>query len=139
MQTQDFYAHINYLAVLVSAIAYFAIGALWYSPVLFGKMWMEAKNVQPDPNRSGMAKLFITTFILNLLCVFIAATFVSALGANSVADGINLGVRIALGFAVSTMGINYMYDNKPAKLFWIDSGYHIVGIVVAAIILSVWK
>ncbi|MGZ5243582.1 MAG: DUF1761 domain-containing protein [Bacteroidia bacterium] len=140
METQDFYANINYLAVLVAAIVYFALGALWYSPVLFGKMWMEARNITAEnANRDGMAKIFIITFILNLVCVFLAATFVSALGANGISDGINLGLRFALGFAVTTMGINYMYDNKSSKLFWIDAGYHIVGIVAATIILSVWK
>lgn len=140
METQDFYANINYLAVLVAAIVYFALGALWYSPALFGKMWMEAKNMTADnANKDGLAKIFIITFILNLVCVFIAATLVSALGANGVGDGINLGLRIALGFALTTMGINYMYDNKSSKLFWIDAGYHIAGIVIATIILSVWK
>lgn len=30
---------INYLAVLVAALANFFLGALWYSPVMFAKPW----------------------------------------------------------------------------------------------------
>ena len=31
---------VNLLAVLVSGVAAMVIGALWYSPLLFGKLWM---------------------------------------------------------------------------------------------------
>ncbi|MGH9885304.1 MAG: hypothetical protein ACREBE_07235 [bacterium] len=32
--------HVNYLAVLVSAVAIFMLGGLWYSPVMFAKQWV---------------------------------------------------------------------------------------------------
>ncbi len=140
METQDFYANINYLAVLLAAVIYFALGALWYSPALFGKMWMQAKNLTAENMNTGhMTRTFVITFILNLVCVFITATLISALGAKGAGDGANIGLRVAIGFVATTMGVNYLYDNKPAKLFWIDAGYHIVGILIAAIILAVWK
>jgi hypothetical protein len=35
------YPYINVWAVLVSALAFWALGALWYSPVLFSKRWQK--------------------------------------------------------------------------------------------------
>jgi hypothetical protein len=35
-------ANVNILAVFVAAMATFILGAVWYSPVLFGKQWVEA-------------------------------------------------------------------------------------------------
>lgn len=35
------FSNINYLAAGVAALASFALGALWYSPVLFGKTWQK--------------------------------------------------------------------------------------------------
>ena len=32
--------NINYIAVFVAAVVYYIGGALWYSPLLFGKTWM---------------------------------------------------------------------------------------------------
>ena len=139
METQEFYANINYLAVLVSALVYFGIGAIWYSKALFGTAWLQMMPHIDMTKNEGMAKLMISTFILTLICVFITATIVSAAGATSVGDGINLGVRLAIGFMAATMAINYMYESRPAKLFWINAGYHFVGIVISAVILSVWK
>lgn len=34
--------NINYLAVLIAAIVSMIVGGLWYSPILFGKMWTKA-------------------------------------------------------------------------------------------------
>ncbi len=33
---------LNWLAVLVATIAYFALGALWYAEFAFGKAWQRA-------------------------------------------------------------------------------------------------
>src|SRR5438034_8844388 len=39
--------HVNYWAVLVSAIVVFVLGWLWYSPLLFYKPWMRARGLDP--------------------------------------------------------------------------------------------
>ena len=38
---------INYLAVIVAAVAAFVVGAVWYSPFLFGKAYMEVRGMNP--------------------------------------------------------------------------------------------
>lgn len=43
----DTFGDVNYLAVIVGALVYFGIGALWYSPALFATPWMAASGVQP--------------------------------------------------------------------------------------------
>ena len=45
---------INYLAVLIAALASYVLGALWYSPVLFGKLWMKLSKI--DPKNMDAAK-----------------------------------------------------------------------------------
>ena len=41
---------INWLAVIVAAVATFVLGGVWYGP-LFGKIWRAADG-RPDPERS---------------------------------------------------------------------------------------
>ena len=36
---------VNYLAVLVAAIVSMVIGGLWYSPLLFGNVWMKLSGI----------------------------------------------------------------------------------------------
>ena len=49
----DVLGDLNWLAVIVAAIAYFAIGALWYSPPVFGTAWMSAGGVSAEEIEGG--------------------------------------------------------------------------------------
>jgi hypothetical protein len=40
--------HINFLAVVVAAVAAFIIGGLWYSPLLFAKPWVNAHGYSEE-------------------------------------------------------------------------------------------
>ena len=55
---------INMIAVAVSGIAYFIIGALWYS-VLFGKLWIKLMDVNPGSKMIYVvAESFLTAYIM---------------------------------------------------------------------------
>ncbi len=60
-----FFADINWLAVLVAAIAYFGLGAIWYS-FLFQKKWIEYQKIDVnDPEmKKGVAATMFTSFLL---------------------------------------------------------------------------
>ena len=47
---------IHWHSVIVSAVAVFAIGALWYSPILFGKAWV---NLPADRHLRGATLAFL--------------------------------------------------------------------------------
>jgi hypothetical protein len=53
-------------------------------------------------------------------------------------SGVKLGLITGVCFSAIAICISYLYQNKPGALSMVDSGYHIVGNVVAAIILCVW-
>jgi len=36
----DVSSDVNYLAAIVAAIAWFALGAIWYMPAVMGRAWM---------------------------------------------------------------------------------------------------
>ncbi len=42
--TLDVMSELNWLAVLVGAVIYFALGALWYSPMLFARPWQASMD-----------------------------------------------------------------------------------------------
>lgn len=133
----DTFGELNWLAVLVAAAAYFAIGGLWYSPVLFQKPWMETSGIDPQAD-SNTGAIFVFSFIFNLIGAVATAFLAEATGASDVADGILLGLVVGIGYVVSTLGVTQMFENKPGKLMLINNGYHIVGLIAVAIIVSIW-
>ena len=70
---------INWLAVLVSTLVFYGLGAIWYAPPVFGKAWMKAIGMDKDSVKKdvNMTKLFVTTFILSLIMVVNLAFFLS--------------------------------------------------------------
>ena len=137
----EFLSHVNWLAVIVATIAYFLLGALWYS-VLFGKKWAQLVKIDtgnPDMKK-GMGGMMISTFVLTLLICFGLEVLVIKFNfVQEVAYGIKLGLLTGLAFATTAVSIHYIYENKPTNLYLINNGYHVLGHVIAASILVLWR
>jgi uncharacterized membrane protein len=73
------FQNLNWLAIIVAAISAFALGGLWYSPVLFVKIWMRETGITEESSKSGnMVKIFVLSFILALIASFLLALFLGA-------------------------------------------------------------
>lgn len=131
---------INYLAVVVAAVVYFVIGALWYSPALFGTAWMRGIGKTKDQMAGGSAAL---NYLMGLITAFIASYGVARImvwsGGNSIRDGIITGILVGVCFVLATMFMNDSFEKRPMGLTIINVLYHIVGLLVAGIIIGAWR
>lgn len=112
--------------VLAGAAAFFVVGAIWYG-VLFGKVWQKSAGLSDQDVQSGnMALIFGLTFVAE----FVVATFLWHL-VTRVDAAPHVVMMIATGFAIGIMspaiGINYLYQRKPLKLFLLDAGHFLIG------------
>ena len=138
----DFLSQINWLAVLVATAAYFVLGALWYSKALFGTKWAQlVKLDMTDPNlKKGFAGMMVSTFVLMLIVSFGLEVLIIKLGfVQELTYGIKLGLLTGLAFATTAVSINYVYERRPANLYLINNGYHVLGHIIAATILVLWR
>jgi hypothetical protein len=134
--------NINYLAVLVAAIAAFAIGALWYSPVLFAKPWMAAHGYTPEhaaEMRKGAGRAYGVSAVMFLVMALGLAILVSLLGIGNPVAGLKLGALVWGGFAFPLGLIANMYSNKPIAAFLIDAGYQLVYLLLMGAIIGAWR
>ena len=77
----------NYGAIVVSAVAYWMLGALWYG-VLFGQRWMALEGMTMEQARSANPALpYVTSFALDLLIAFVLAQLCLWRNANTAARG----------------------------------------------------
>lgn len=133
------FSNINWLHVLVAAIAYFALGAIWYS-FLFNKKWIAYHNIdvnQADAKKGAGAIMF-GSFILMFIATIGLAIIVSRLQLNQFSSGVKWGLLTGVCFSATAISISYLYVKKPSGLHLIDGSYHIVGQIIAAVILSCW-
>jgi len=136
---QTFLHQTNYLAIIVSALVYFVIGAIWYSPLLFAKPWMANVGRSEEQLKSGSKIVYLYTLVALIVICFVTSFIIWILGTVQCVSAIKVGLFISLGYTSTVVAINNWYGQRSAKLTCIDAGYHVVGITLAAIILTVWK
>lgn len=132
---------LNWVAVLVTAIITMVIGGLWYSPVLFGKIWMKLSGrTQKDMKNMKMSPTvaYIAGFLTALITSIVLAVLVNFASARTFVDGALVGVLVWIGFVATTQFGVVLWDNKPVKLFVLNTVYSIVTLVIAGGILAVW-
>ena len=119
---------VNWLAVVLGALAFFAVGAVWYG-ALFGKAWQREVGLSDEQLRaSNMPLLFAACFVLELVVAWMLAHLIAR-----TSPAPHVIMMFAFGFGAFLMtpavGINYLYQRKSLKLFAIDAGHFIVGMV----------
>ncbi|MFD9700477.1 DUF1761 domain-containing protein [Lentzea sp. NPDC059081] len=132
---------LNWLAVLVATIAYFALGSVWYAEYAFGRAYQRASGWDLNkPEKASPAILVVpltTCFVLTLVTAMLGA----ASGTDTVMEGLLLGLVIGVGVALPVRFVTGSYDmTKPAPLTFaaIGAGYHVVGLTLAGAILGHW-
>ena len=131
---------LNFFALFIAAVLAMIIGAVWYSPLMFAKPWMKLSGVSPkDAERSDMKKTYGLMFVSTVVAAYVLAYFVKFLNVDSVIAGFVLGFWIWLGFVATTMLPSVLFENKPWKLYLINTGYQLAVLVVMGAVLAVWQ
>jgi hypothetical protein len=130
----------NWLAVLLAAVAGFLIGSIWYGP-LFGKAWQRESGLSEESIRgANMAKVFGLAALLNLFAALVLAILlVVAFGKPDVLESTIVGGSIGLGLVTPSIGVNYLFSLKSLKLFAIDAGYWTVVYAVMASVIGLLR
>jgi hypothetical protein len=140
MNTEVF-SQINWLAVLVAALAYFMLGAIWYSKALFGSKWavLVGLDMSNPDKKKAMGKMMAGTFILIIVICIALSLFVHRLDLIVISSALKLGFITGICFATTAVAISFIYESRPTALYFIDCGYHLAGHLIAAIILVLWQ
>lgn len=118
-------ANLNWIAILVAALAGFLVGGLWYGP-LFGKAWMQERGLtEAELQQGNMVQIYGTTFLLSIVSAMFLGHLLAHFGDMSARSTMMISVGIALGFIVPAIGTNYLFSRASRKLFGIDAGYWI--------------
>ena len=139
--------HINMLAILIAVAANFILGFLWYTP-LFGKVWGREMgfNMEEKPPGSALAKGMIFMVIGNFLMAWVFAHNMAVW--NPVTWGLPQSEMSPLSNAISAAVFTWLgfffpgdlgtvaWEKKSWTLFFINTGYHFVSLLVVALILA---
>jgi hypothetical protein len=127
---------LNWLAVIVAGLAYFFLGALWYSPLLFAKPFIKYRGEITD---GGQPIDYLLTLVCDLAAALVLAIFVRLAGAETLGHGIAVGLAAAAGFAISNTFVFSIFNGVRKELWLIESGYVLVAYAVMGALLALWR
>lgn len=132
------FAGINYIAVVIAALAGFGVGAAWY--MVFAKPWMaavgksEADLAAPTGLRRQMP--FVIAFVALLVMAWMLAGVIGHVGEVTIWRGVVSGFFVWLGFVITTMGVNHAFQDAPPSLTAIDGGHWLAVLVIQGAVIG---
>src|SRR5262245_20164677 len=120
--------HVNWMAVVASVVACFAVGGLWYGP-LFGKLWARSMGMTAQPSGAEVARalllnivgLFLMAFVLTHdVAVWRPSTWNAGTDESPVVYGFFAGFFVWLGYVVPMLLNSVAFDRKPWTAFLIQ-------------------
>lgn len=138
----DMLGQLNWLAIIVGTVIYFGLGALWYAPPVLGRAWQ--RSIGWDPGATP-PQIRITTYAIPAVAYLVTAVATAMLAAASGSDnlesGLILGLVVGIGYALARTAVDATFTpNLPQPWVWfaITGSYHLVGLIIVAVIVSVW-
>jgi hypothetical protein len=136
----DALGDLNWLAVIAATVAYWILGAIWYARPVFGRAWLRAGGIEiPEGQRPGPS-VIIVPLIANFLAVVATGMLATATGSADAADAVVLGIVVWAGYVIGLTLLGATFDRRPNAAVWfsINVTYHLIGLVGAAMIVTVW-
>ena len=125
----------NWLAIIIAAVANMVIGFLWYGTWAFGKSWIKlsgrtmGEGMQPGP-------LYALTAVAAVVQAITMAWFIGQTGANSGAAGAIVGLYVGMGIVAAAMFAEVLFAGRHPRLFAIIAGYSVLALVVQGAIIG---
>jgi len=130
----------NYVANLVAGIVAFLLEAAWYSN--FYGAWVNGIGRtdewlrQNSPNR---ALQFGTALVMATLMATAISCVVQLTGPQTTWRGIKVGALLWTGFVLTAWSTEYIFEVRPLSLWFINTGYWLLGMILMGAIVGGWK
>ncbi|WP_164863689.1 DUF1761 domain-containing protein [Agromyces sp. LHK192] len=128
---------IHWWATLLAALAYFVLGAIWFTP-LFGRQW--DRSIGVDRRTTGgryPLPYYVVPLVGALVGALMVAVLIGACSAEGAIEGLLLGLAVGVAVAAATL-TNALtpHTPKPYLLAAVTGGYHLVGLTGAGAIIG---
>ena len=133
------FAGINELSVVIMALLGVALGSIWYSPLLFGELWMKSIGITPgdlEDLRSRLVPALGSAWLANVIFFFLLAHTIRLAEAADVSlPGVGFALLLFISAAMSSMVV---WEKRPLSYVLIHIGYAAVLIFGGLGIIHFW-
>ncbi|WP_419553208.1 DUF1761 domain-containing protein [Candidatus Poriferisodalis sp.] len=133
---------LNWWAIIVAIVFNQTLGAAWYS--MLAKPWMAEVGLT-DEDMEAMKGTprqwypYVVAIVLALVFTLGLALLAQGLDVDTFGEGLGLGLLVAVGFVLTSNGINYTFEGRSLRLFAINAGYPLISYCVIGVMLALWR
>jgi len=131
----------NYWAIAVAAIACFLFEAGWYT--IFMQQWLEGIGRTRQWLESAAGYNPTVQFGTALVAAAVIAAAISRItqltGPQTALRGIKVAAMLWVGFVLTTVATEYVFEVRTLKLLGINAGFWLLGMMLMGAIVGAWK
>ena len=125
---------LSLVGILVATVSGMALGALWYSPAVFGNQWMQCIGKTPETLGSTTAPM-IGSIIASVLTAIGISIIFSLVEVSNLMTGVSIGLTLGVLIVFPALLSDNLFCGWGNKLLLIQSGYRILSVLIISIIL----
>jgi len=129
---------INWGAVLVAAVAFYALGFVIYGLIIPEETMLAWSGLTREETDAGMARMPFGALMPLATALFMAILFNWG-GVASASKGARWGMVIALASAIPTIWYGWVYELRPVEAGVLDSSHQLLGHALVGAILGRWR
>jgi hypothetical protein len=124
------------IAILAAGVAGWIWGAIWYG--VLGKPYQRALGLNPDDCKGKKMPIapMVAAFAAALVMSAVLYQLLANLGVMGVRDSMVTGLTVGVGFVLTTVMVNNMFQQKSPALTVIDGAHWVLALVVEAAVIS---
>ena len=126
----------NWLAIIVAAVAIYAIGFIIYGAVFSG-LWMKLSGYTKEQLQPHMWKMAIS-WIMPILTAIGLALILKSAGVTNLATGLMISLQVWFFIVLSTRLYSFVNSPERPGLLVMDAIHLFLGVMVAGGIISSW-
>jgi len=132
----NLFSAINWISVLIAFVAYFLLGALWFT-LLFKKQYANSLGKENDTLQNSSPIFFIGPAVCSLVITITSAILIDASGVDSYGKAIEFAFIIGIGYLfTNTVNIAINPNIPKPILYGIISGiFHLIGILIVSVVI----
>lgn len=130
---------INIWAVLVAAVVYWLLGAVWFT--IFSNAWLASigKTMEQLQGAVNAGIAYSIALVCNLIIAYVLGWVVIRTGEQTAVRGITIGALLWVGLVGTTIGTAFIFEGRSLEGFVLTAGYPLVGMLVMGAIVGGWK
>ena len=131
-------ADVNWIAIIVAAVVFNAIGFAWYSDSIFGKAWRDEAGMSKEKMKEAsgnMGRMFAFMAVGSIVMAYVLSVVFNAFQVATVMSALTVSFWVWLGFVATVLLNGVTYEMRTWRFYSINAGYQLVGLLAMGTVL----